>query len=1412
MNFDPTHVETLRAVCRDQATLDHVMTVLESARSPRPSDNSDTDPIIDLLAEQIATAENLKLLRDLRQKQYAQPDDQLHAYLAAGCDVLGLEIGDISHVDPAQDLYDIKAIYPADRALAPGAPYALESACCQPALGAAQTVTYTSTDSAQANRRHPAYADALPGCWISTPIRIGDTVYGVLTFSSAQPKEHPFKRHDIEFVELMASDIAQTLRAAHDLDEQHDLLSLFVKHTPAAVAVLDTDMRYLLASDRWLKDYRLEDRDIIGKSHYDVFPGSADQWKAIHLSALDGAVFRDDETIYQRPDGSVEWVRWEVRPWWRRDKTVGGLIIFAELITKMKQNEEALERSQALYQALVQHLQNTAVIMFDRDMRYTLAEGAILQEAGYAREAIVGKTIFDVLPFESQQALLPMYERLLRGETFQMERTSHGLHYMSSFVPIYGADGIVNLGLILVQDTTESQQAEQRFRSLLESAPDAMVIVDQAGEIVLINGQAEKIFGYSREELVGKPVETLIPDPFRGRHPDHRAGYGADPHVRTMGVGLELYALRKDGSQFPVEISLSPIETQEGLLVSSAIRDITDRKQVEEGMARMAAIFRASDDAIIGTNAESLIVSWNPSAERLYGYSADEIMGKPIYLLVPPDHYDEARSIIVNARGGEHNAPYETVRLHKSGRLLDISLMISPIHGPDGKVIGFASTSHDISERKRAEYALKAKVEEEHSFQNYLKALHRITIELTNIDDLDEFYRRAIELGLERLGFERLGLFLYDRDVSIAQGTYGTDDEGNIIDERHARFSPSSMTGLMMRALERAERFAINHNVTLYSQLRPVGKGWNAVAVLWNGTENLGWLAADNGVRHAPVTNTNLEILSLYALTLGTLLARKQTQAALKESEMRFRRAITGAPFPIMIHAEDGEVLHLSNTWTELTGYSHDDIPTVSKWAERAYGERKDQIKRQVDTLYAREKPFKSGEFKVQTKSGDVLTWDFIAAPLGQLPDGRRMVSSMAVDITERKQTEEALERNSELLRTVLDNLPVGVWITDERGKIIQANPAGLHIWAGVRFVGPEAYSEYKGWWTATGEPIQTDEWATSRAIATGEAVLNDEIEIECFDGTHKFIMNSAVPIRDSHQELMGVVIVNQDVTEIKRAEIALKTSNDYLQQANEEVQRFAYIVSHDLRSPLINLKGFSAILKTALGQLVDMSDAIPAGLDETEQKTWQVVTEEKIPTALRFINTAVDRMDGFTTAILKLSRVGRQQLNYETVSVTSVVDHIIQSLAAQIQEQGIQVIIDELPEIEADPIVMDQILGNIITNAIKYLDPERPGRVSVFAERKDQQIVFHVQDNGRGIAEVDNDKIFAPFRRAGQLTVEGEGMGLAYVQALVKRHGGRIWFTSTPGVGSTFSFMIPNIREFRNDAIRPDAPPVDRG
>lgn len=255
--------------------------------------------------------------------------------------------------------------------------------------------------------------------------------------------------------------------------------------------------------------------------------------------------------------------------------------------------------------------------------------------------------------------------------------------------------------------------------------------------------------------------------------------------------------------------------------------------------------------------------------------------------------------------------------------------------------------------------------------------------------------------------------------------------------------------------------------------------------------------------------------------------------------------------------------------------------------------------------------------------------------------------------------------------------------------------------------------------------------------------------------------------------------------------QVAERTAD--LTRANDEIQRFAYIVSHDLRSPLVNVMGFTSELEAAaqpLGALVDRAEAeAPAILTEEAR----LAAREDLPEAIGFIRTSTAKMDRLINAILKLSREGRRVIAPEPLDLAAIADGVVASMRQVIDARGAEVEVQRpLPQVASDRVGVEQILSNLVENAVKYLQPGRPGRVTVTGRQERGRVIVSVADNGRGIAPADHQRIFDLFRRAGAQDQPGEGIGLAHVRALAYRLGGAIDVDSRPGEGSTFRLTLP--------------------
>jgi len=345
------------------------------------------------------------------------------------------------------------------------------------------------------------------------------------------------------------------------------------------------------------------------------------------------------------------------------------------------------------------------------------------------------------------------------------------------------------------RDTTPQRSVAETLLSpsILEAIPDAIAAVNQLGVIVQVNSQTEALFAYTRDELIGQKIEMLVPERQRPQHHLHRERFHQQAKIRRMGSGLDLYGRRRDGSEFPVEISLSPIATADGMMVLSVIRDISDRKRIEEELRRaneeldrrksrelrdsqnrLALIVDSSQDAIIGKNLDGIVMHWNKGAEHIYGYTAQEMIGRPISVLAPKDRADEIPTILQKIRNGQRVEYFESVRVTKDKRNLHVSISVSPIHDAEGRVVGASTIARNITAQKKIEDQLRQSQKMEavgrlaggvaHDFNNLLgivtacSELLRSRVDANSveyIDNIREAAKRGASLTRQLLAFGR---------------------------------------------------------------------------------------------------------------------------------------------------------------------------------------------------------------------------------------------------------------------------------------------------------------------------------------------------------------------------------------------------------------------------------------------------------------------------------------------------------------------------------------------------------------------------------------------------------------------------------------------------------------------------------
>ncbi|MGZ3297700.1 MAG: sensor histidine kinase [Asticcacaulis sp.] len=395
------------------------------------------------------------------------------------------------------------------------------------------------------------------------------------------------------------------------------------------------------------------------------------------------------------------------------------------------------------------------------------------------------------------------------------------------------------------------------------------------------------------------------------------------------------------------------------------------------------------------------------------------------------------------------------------------------------------------------------------------------------------------------------------------------------------------------------------------------------------------------------------------------------------------------------------------------------------------------------------------------------------------------------------EKSEEERTRAEQRFRTVMDGVNDGLW---EYNFVRESLYASKEFKAMLGYEDDELPSTLE----AVEKRIHPDDLPKTiehrRAYAAREIpVYNSVFRMKHKDGTWRWVMSRGVGLWDRHGEIRTLTGTHTDITEQKNRE-------EELRQLHADMEAFTYITSHDMRSPLVNLKGFSHELRLAVSELDSLIEPQKDKLDEGTWPRVETFLRHDIPEALGFIGNAVDRMDTLTTAILDLSRIGKYVYRDETVDSRAIIDKCLGAQSYEIGNKKVEVVVGDLPKLVTDPVALEQIFSNLIDNAVKYLKPDRPGRIEIACFATNRDYIFSIRDNGRGIEAEDSQKVFHIFRRARNTgDVRGLGLGMAFVKATLRKLNGSIWFDSTLDAGTTFYISLP-----RKEGAAVKAPDTD--
>ncbi len=506
----------------------------------------------------------------------------------------------------------------------------------------------------------------------------------------------------------------------------------------------------------------------------------------------------------------------------------------------------------------------------------------------------------------------------------------------------------------------------------------------------------------------------------------------------------------------------------------------------------------------------------------------------------------------------------------------------------------------------------------------------------------------------------------------------------------------------------------------------------------------------------------------------------------LREREAGFQELFDNAPIGYHELDTHGRITRVNRTELEMLGYTAEEMLGKPVWE---FSAEKDKSRETVaDKLAGEIPPGQVFERSLVRKDGTTIAVIVGVRLLRDKAGHIRGIRSTIQNITKRKLAEESLAEEHNLLRTLIDNMPDNIYVKDTERRFVLGNVAV------ARFMGAGTPDKLLGKTDFDFYPKELAERYSAdgqKVISSGQPLVSREEPTVDAAGNRKWYSTTKVPLRDSHGKIVGIVGISRDITARKLAEEDRERLMQTLALKNKELESILYVTSHDLRSPLVNIQGFSSELSLSCDLIHSALKEKINAVDMSEEV--RTAFNKDVPEALGFILTSAKKMDSLLSGLLRLSRLGQAAVNIERLDMDAMFTDVTKNMEYQLKEAGATVDLESLPPCLGDASQINQIFSNILDNALKYLDESRPGVIHIYGKIENGHSIYCIEDNGVGIASEHQGKIFQIFHRLEPGNKSGEGLGLTIVRRILDRHNGKVWVESELGKGSKFLVSLPS-------------------